>query len=103
MTRQRIRPSLESAVYNTCPYCEGRGNVKSPTSMAIQTLKDIRKAIGHSRKRSVIAYVHPDVSERLLDHERKSLHHLERVTDSRVQLFSEPSMHIEDVNITFVK
>ena len=29
MTRQRIRPSLESAVYDTCDYCQGKGLVKS--------------------------------------------------------------------------
>ncbi len=103
MTRQRIRPSLESAVYKTCPYCQGRGNVKSEATMAIQTLKEIRKAVGNSKNRIVNAYVHPDVSQRLLEQDRKSLHHIERQTQSRIYVFAEPAIHIEDVNITFVK
>src|SRR3990167_8361731 len=63
MTRQRIRPSLESAVYNTCPYCEGKGMVKSVTTMGIQTVKEIRKSLGQSRGKTLNVYVHPDVAE----------------------------------------
>ncbi len=103
MTRQRIRPSLESAVYNTCHYCEGKGTVKSATTMAIQTVKELRKAIGQSQGRTVSAYVHPEVAERLLHQERKAIQHLEHANHSRISVFSDPSLHIEDVNITFVK
>lgn len=103
MTRQRIRPSLESAVYQTCPYCEGKGMVKSPTTMAIQTVREIRKALDHSRGRMINAYVHPDVAERLLHQERKAIQGLEREFHGRIFIFSEPSLHREEININFVK
>lgn len=103
MTRQRIRPSLESAVYDTCPYCEGKGIVKSPTTMAIQTIRELRRSIGQSSGRVVNAHVHPMVAERLLSHEKKALQDLEKNSKSRVFVFSEPGIHIEDVNITFIK
>jgi ribonuclease G len=103
MTRQRIRPSLESAVYNTCSYCEGRGLVKSPTTMAIQTIREIRKALGHSQGRTINAYVHPSVSERLLHQEKKVLEQLERQNRSRIFVYPDSMLHLEDVNITFVK
>ncbi len=103
MTRQRIRASLESAVYNTCSYCEGKGMVKSPTTMAIQTIRELRKALGHSQGRTVNAYVHPEVSERLLHQEKRALEHLERQTRSRIFVYPDTNLHIEDVNITFVK
>ena len=103
MTRQRIRASLESAVYNTCNYCEGKGIVKSPTTMAIQTVREIRKSLGHSQGRTINAYVHPAVSERLLHQERKVIEQLERQNRSRIFVYPDTSLHIEDVNITFVK
>lgn len=103
MTRQRIRPSLESAVYNTCAYCEGKGMVKSPTTMAIQTIRELRKSLGHTQGRTVNAYVHPDVSERLLHQEKRALEHLERSTRSRIFVYPDANLHLEDVNITFVK
>ena len=103
MTRQRMRPSLESAVYDSCDYCDGRGTVKSSTTMAIQTVRELRKALGESHGRVVNAYVHPQVAEKVLSLERKSLHQLERRQHSRIFVFSEPANHMEDVNITFVK
>jgi len=103
MTRQRVRPSLESAVYNTCPYCEGKGMVKSPTTMAIQTIKELRKSLGHSHGRTVNTYVHPDVCQRLLHQERKAIQGLERQNRSKIFIFPDSSLHMEDVNITFVK
>jgi ribonuclease G len=103
MTRQRIRPSLESAVYDACPYCEGKGIVKSATTMAIQTVKEIRKAIGTSRSKIVNVYVHPRVAERLLHQEKKTVQNIERHTRSRLFILPDPALHLEDVNITFVK
>ncbi|MBI3314148.1 MAG: Rne/Rng family ribonuclease [Candidatus Omnitrophica bacterium] len=103
MTRQRIRPSLESAVYNTCPYCEGKGMVKSAATMSIQTIRELRKALGHSHGRIINAYVHPEVSERLLHQEKRAIHQLERHSRSRIFIFSDPALHREDLNITLVK
>ena len=103
MTRQRMRPSLESAVYDTCPYCEGKGNIKSTATMSIQVIRELRKSLKDSRDRIVNAYVHPDVAERLLQQEKKALRYLEKSTGSRISIYSEPTAHREDINITFVK
>lgn len=103
MTRQRMRPSLESAVYDTCPYCEGKGNIKSTATMAIQVIRELRKSLKDSKNRIINAYVHPDVAERLLQQERKALRFLEKSTGSRISVYSEPTAHREDINITFIK
>ena len=103
MTRQRIRASLESAVYESCPYCEGKGMVKSATTMAIQTVKEIRKSIGNNRSKILNVFVHPRVAERLLHQEKKAVNLIERETRSKIFIFAEPSQHLEDVNLTFVK
>ncbi len=103
MTRQRMRPSLESAVYDTCPYCEGKGMIKSTATMAIQVIRDLRRALRGSKDRIVNVYVHPDVSERLLQQEKKALRLLEKTTASRISVYSEPAAHREDANITFIK
>ncbi len=103
MTRQRIRPSLESAVYNTCPYCEGKGMVKSATTMGIQTVRELRKSLTHSHGRTVNAYVHPEVAERLLHQEKKALQQIENASRNHIFVYPDPNLHMEDVNITFVK
>ena len=103
MTRQRIRPSLESAVYEACPYCKGKGMVKSSVTMAIQAIKEIRRATHESRSRAVHAYVHPDVADRLYNHDQKTLKDLEKQAGARVYVHAEAELHREDINITFTK
>lgn len=103
MTRQRIRPYLESAVYDRCSYCEGKGIIKSVTTMAIQAIKEVKKALDHSKEKILNVYVHPKVSERLLHEEQRSLRELEVTSKSRVIVLADPSLHQEDVNITFIK
>ena len=98
-----MRPSLESAVYDTCPYCEGKGNIKSTATMSIQVIRELRKSLKDSRDRIVNAYVHPDVAERLLQQEKKALRYLEKSTGSRISIYPEPTAHREDINITFIK
>src|SRR5437870_5677014 len=36
MTRQGAAESLSTAVYEVCPYCSGRGKVKSPMTMSVE-------------------------------------------------------------------
>jgi hypothetical protein len=71
--------------------------------MAIQTIKELRKSIGLTNGRTVNAYVHPKVSERLLNNEQRTIHQLEKSTRSRIYVFPDGNLHMEDVNITFVK
>ncbi|MBI4394845.1 MAG: Rne/Rng family ribonuclease [Candidatus Omnitrophica bacterium] len=103
MTRQRIRPSLESAVYDSCPYCEGKGIIKSVITMAIQAIKEVKKALNHSRDKVLNVYAHPQVVERLVREEQKSIRELEQASKSRIIILPDPSLHREDINITFVK
>ncbi len=103
MTRQRVRPSLESAVYENCPYCGGKGTIKSITTMAIQTIKEVKKALNHSKDKVLNVYTHPSVAERLLHEEQTSIRELEQASKSRIIVLADPSLHREDVNVTFVK
>ena len=103
MTRQRIRPSLESAVYDPCPYCEAKGIVKSVTTMTIQAVKEIKKTINHSKNKVYNVYLHPDVASRILQTEQAGLKTIEKESQSKIFVLSDPSLHREDVNITLVK
>lgn len=101
MTRQRVRPSLESAVFDTCPYCSGKGIVKSVTTMSIQSIKKIKKMLTGTAKRVLNVSVHPDVADHLLNQNKKALRKLEKQFKSEIIVISDPSSHIEDINMTF--
>lgn len=103
MTRQRIRPSIESAIYKNCPYCDGKGMVKSPATMAIQTVRELHKTVDKTQNRIINVYVHPEVADRLLHQERKAIQQIEKTSHSQISVFSDINSHLEDVNITLVK
>jgi len=41
LSRQRLRPSLESKTYQICEYCQGRGIVRSVEATALSFLRKI--------------------------------------------------------------
>ncbi len=43
ITRKKSRQNIESIIYSTCPYCNGKGRVKSPETIAIKICRDIRR------------------------------------------------------------
>ena len=49
MTRQRHTESVRASVYDDCPYCKGRGKVKSALTMSVEIqrkLTEILKIMG---------------------------------------------------------
>lgn len=99
MTRQRMRRSIESISYRSCPYCQGRGNVKSAASVAIYALKEIKRHFKQTGKKELEVYLHPEAASYLLKDDRPSLAALEKIFGGKVFVMSNPDMHIEDVRI----
>ena len=42
MTRKRVRDNIQKTLCEGCPYCEGRGHVKSTTTICYEILRDIK-------------------------------------------------------------
>ena len=49
ISRRREGPSLRSALNRPCPYCSGRGVVKTPQTVAIETRRRIRELASSAR------------------------------------------------------
>ncbi len=103
MTRQRVRPSIESALYRNCSYCNGKGLVKSETTMVIQTIKQIRRSFRDGKRKTLEVNLNPDVAQKLLLQEAKMIKTLERQYKSKIIVIANPSLHIEEVKIAIVK
>lgn len=99
MTRQRIRKGVSKVSYRDCPYCHGRGTVKSPTTMAIEVLRAIKKEVEKKKVKEIHSYVHPDVANYLLNEDRPVITKLESVYKTRIVIIAEPDMHIESFKI----
>jgi ribonuclease G len=53
MTRQRMKASTHSSVYDECPYCKGRGNVKSVLSVCIDIHRALCSYLTRRREKSL--------------------------------------------------
>jgi ribonuclease G len=99
MTRQRQRRSAESVAFQLCPYCQGRGKVKSVTTVAISLLRILSQAIVERKKRKLLVSLHPEVVEYLNVHYKKTLDDLQNRFKTSVILNPSPHLHLEKIII----
>jgi ribonuclease G len=100
MTRQRVRKSLESVSYENCPYCQGKGMVKSDEAMVTSVLRKLRSFIKSNRKKQVIEVcVHPRIAQRLVNQDAPAIDSLKRLFRRRVSVVSDDTLHIEEAKI----
>jgi ribonuclease G len=101
MTRQRAAESLSTAVYEVCPYCSGRGKVKSPMTMSVEIQRTLHTIL---RKfpdiHDVKVAVNPHVLQRLRAEDEELLVEMERKYAGRLTFRSEPTYHHEQFLVT---
>ena len=101
MTRQRAEESIRSSTYTDCPYCRGRGKVKSLLSMSVAIQRQIAAQMRrrHDKDTSLKVTVHPAVLERLRKEDEQVLVEMMQKYGSRLGFAADPSMHVEDFKI----
>ena len=97
MTRQRINESLLDYVNDHCPYCHGRGRVKSVMTMSVEIQRQLKATIMRYRDNvgDMIVVVNSDVLSRFKNEDAKLLMELERQCAGRLIFRSDPSIHRE--------
>ncbi len=91
MTRQRIRPSLQSSTYLACPQCGGSGFVKSHESVAIELIRMLNLAAAKKQIKRIELSVSPMVAEYLQNEKRAAIAQVELEREMKVIIHSEPN------------
>lgn len=84
MTRQRTRESLERAMTEPCPMCQGRGRTLKPAAESANLLREIERWHLRTGRRSLQVRVRDDVLGFLMKHDQGSLKRLTQ--EYRLQL-----------------
>jgi ribonuclease E len=84
LTRQRMRPSLQSSTYLTCPYCKGSGVIKSFESQAIEVLRLLRLAAGRKEIKRIEITAPKEVAAFLQNEKRPLIAQLEIEQEKRI-------------------
>ncbi|MFA5515415.1 MAG: Rne/Rng family ribonuclease [Desulfuromonadales bacterium] len=99
MTRKRVRESIGRTLCEPCPYCEGKGYVKSRTTMAYEIFRDLRREIPGLPGDRFSLQVHPDLAALLIDEERNGIEELERQFGKQIAVTARPGFHLEQFEI----
>jgi ribonuclease G len=102
--RRREGQSLRQVLHRSCPYCAGRGVVRSPQTTAIATRRRIRELIGMAnpdgaKPTAFLVTLHPDVALWFLGSEDEYITNLEATTGVKIFLRVDPTLHIETSDI----
>ncbi len=101
MTRQRTRESLENTLLSPCPYCEGRGRIKSNVTIAYELLRAVKREKTKLQDgKRIVVKVHPDIANFLYDEENRSLDYLEREINDKIIVKVSDSLHREKFEIS---
>ncbi len=99
MTRQREHESLHDTIYTPCPYCKGRGSVKSATSVSVEIQRRLQSLLRGRKKRQIRVMVHPRILERLKNEDADLLHDMENEFGGELSFRADPDLHIEEFHL----
>lgn len=98
MTRKRVRESITRILCEPCPYCDGKGYVKTPRTVCYEVFRKIRKLRPYMSSR-VIVKVNPLVAELLTDEERQGVEELENLFNVKIVVQEDSTFHQEHFEI----
>ncbi len=95
MTRKRVRESLERILCEPCQYCDGKGVVKSPTTVCFEIFLELRR-IGLAKKNcKIMITTNPQVADLIYDDEREGIEQIEREHGFKVIVKADKNFHQE--------
>jgi len=105
MTRQRQQESLASNLYTNCPYCRGRGIVKSATTMSVELQRKLSSIVRRlharedGREYALRVLVHPSILERLRSEDADLLVRMEKNYGVKLAFRADLNYHVENFKI----
>lgn len=102
MTRKRVRESLGRTLCDSCPYCDGRGYIKSSRTICYEVFREIRKAFTGSEEKKALVTVNSLVADMLYDEERVGVEELEKEFQKKIVIKADPNLHQEQYEVIMV-
>ncbi len=99
MTRKRVRESIGRTLCEPCPYCEGKGYVRSRTTMVYEIFRELLREMSDLPGERVALLVNPDVAALLYDEERQGIEDLEKRFGRPIVISPRPGFHLEQYEI----
>ncbi len=99
MTRKRVRESITRLTTEMCPICDGRGHVRSKTTMAYDIMREVQRAAGKHREDQLVVSCHPEVAKLLQGPEREAMRLLMMKLNKSITVRPQPQYHLEQYDL----
>lgn len=107
MTRQRMQESVSSGLYTDCPYCRGKGIVKSATTVSVELQRKLSGIVRRARNRmpdlskpiKLRVLVNPAIIDRLREEDADLLISLEKDYNAQLTFRSDQHFHVENYRV----
>jgi len=99
MTRKRVRESVGRLTNIPCPTCDGRGNIKSPDTLAYEIMREAQRAARKHREDQIVVNCSGEVAKILQGPEREGLRMLMMRLNKSIVVRPQPQYHIEQYDL----
>ena len=106
ITRQRHDESNSSGIYEPCPYCNGRGIVKSPRAVSIEIQRKISNAISRTKvtdptrkELKLKIFLHPSNLRRLRGPDSKLIERMQQNYNLSLSFEAADTYHVENFKV----
>jgi ribonuclease G len=99
MTRKRVRESVTRLTTESCPTCDGRGHVRSKTTIAYEIMREVQRAARKQREDQIIVSCHPEVGKLLQGPEREAMRLLMMKLNKTITVRPQPQYHMEQYDL----
>ena len=91
ITRKRVRDSVTRIISEPCPYCEGRGVIKSKITVCYEIMRELTQLAAHHKGAAISIEANVDVANLILEHERETIDNLENEYNVHIEILQNQS------------
>jgi ribonuclease G len=102
MTRQREQESVRDTMFDSCPYCAGRGRVKSSLTMSVEIQRRLEETLirhQHEKDLALRVQLHPAVLARLKNEDAGLFAALEEEYGQQLTFRADDRLHHEEFKL----
>ncbi len=99
ISRERVREDLLRTLSEPCRYCDGRGYTKSPSTVAHEIFRELRRLGMSPEERRIVIGVHPSVADVLQEEEVQGVEKFERELEAKLIIKPDVGLHLEQFDI----
>lgn len=96
MTRQRQRESLAQTLLTDCPYCHGKGLIKTYESTAVEIERILKKLILGQSQFALQIKVHPRLNQFLEGEDKEYLFEIAQKSNAHIEFKTDDQLHLND-------